>query len=96
MKAEPFYFQKERTDMNRNPVSQRVLSLFLSLALVLSIFGVDAVGAFAAQDSGIKNSPFGAMRNSAPLTLYLDSGNIAITNTGYSVSNGTEVPYVGS
>ena len=70
MKAEPFYFQKERKDMNRNPISQRALSLLLSFALVLSIFGVDTVGAYAAQN------------NSIPTKLYLDSGDIVITSTG--------------
>lgn len=37
--------------MNRNPIGQKALSLLLSLTLVLSIFGVDTVGAFAAQVS---------------------------------------------
>ncbi|HEX2986174.1 MAG TPA: Ig-like domain-containing protein [Caproiciproducens sp.] len=68
--------------MNRNPVSQRALSLLLSLALVLSIFGVDTVGAYAAQSG-------------SPTVLYLDSGNIVIdganvTQNGQSVTRGTQ------
>lgn len=42
---------------------KRALSLLLSLALVFSIFGLDTVSAYAAQDG-------------SPAILYLDSGDI--------------------
>ncbi|HEX3018515.1 MAG TPA: hypothetical protein VHP31_11775 [Caproicibacter sp.] len=61
--------------MSRNPIGQRALSLLLSLTLVLGIFGVDTVGAYAAQSS-------------IPTVLYLDSGDILITDSGYSVGGG--------
>ncbi|WP_411676822.1 beta strand repeat-containing protein [Caproicibacter sp.] len=78
--------------MRRNPIGRKALSFLLSFAMIQSVFGVDTAGAFAAvNDSGVKNSGFSAMRNAAPVTLYLDSGDIVITETGYSVNNGTEV-----
>ena len=54
----------------------------LSFTLVLSIFGVDTAGAFAAQDSGNKNRGFGAVLNNTT-TLYLDNNSIYITDSGY-------------
>ncbi len=64
--------------MNKNPIGQKALSLLLSLTLILSVFGMDTTGAFAAQDSRLKHSAFSAMRSGAPVTLYLDSGDIVI------------------
>lgn len=54
--------------MNKNPIGRKALSLLLSFALILSVFGVDTAGAFAAQSSTLT-------------TLYLDSGNIIIDGT---------------
>ncbi|HEX3039061.1 MAG TPA: Ig-like domain repeat protein [Caproiciproducens sp.] len=83
--------------MSRNPIGQRALSLLLSFALVLSIFGVDTVGAWATvSDSGgtdSADSGFMAARlalgSSNPTTLYIDMGSITIgdgtvTGTGES------------
>lgn len=63
---------------------KRALSLLLSLALVFSIFGLDTVGAYAAQS------------NSTPAILYLDSGDIVITDSGYSVNGGSITQYFGN
>ncbi|WP_411676823.1 beta strand repeat-containing protein [Caproicibacter sp.] len=82
--------------MSKNTVSQKALSILLCFTMILSVFGVDTAGASAAvNDSGVKNSGIGAMRNGAPVTLYLDSGDIVITETGYSVGGGTEVACTG-
>ncbi|HEX2986160.1 MAG TPA: hypothetical protein VHO71_05020, partial [Caproiciproducens sp.] len=73
--------------MNRNPVSQKALSLLLSLALVCSIFSLDTTGAWAAaaSDSGSTDSAdsgLGAARlalgSSNSTTLYVDMGSITI------------------
>ena len=63
--------------MGRNQIHKRAISLLLSLALVLSIFGVDTVSAYAAQ-------------NYTPTVLYLDSGDIVITNAG-ATQNGQPI-----
>lgn len=51
-----FSGSKGRENMKKNPIGQKALSLLLSLTLILSIFGVDTMSAFAAQDSGIKRA----------------------------------------
>ena len=66
--------------MNRNPIGQKALSLLLSLTLILSIFGVDTAGAFAARSG-----------NAARAVLSLDSGNILITDSGYFDSGESQV-----
>lgn len=75
--------------MTNNPIGQKVLSLLLSLTLILSIFGVDTTGAFAAQCGNASQSP---------VTLYLDSsdgGSITIDATGYTVAGNDHVSYSG-
>ena len=75
--------------MTNNPIGQKVLSLLLSLTLILSIFGVDTTGAFAAQCGNASQSP---------VTLYLDSndgGSITIDATGYTVVGNDHVSYSG-
>ena len=62
--------------MNRNPISQKALSLFLSIALMLSIFGIDTVGVHADTDDD-------SHINDSQIVLDLDSGNII-----FSKSNG--------
>ncbi|QNK40452.1 beta strand repeat-containing protein [Caproicibacter fermentans] len=71
--------------MNSNSISQKALSFLLCFTMILSVFGVDTAGAFAAVNDS------GTMRNGAPVTLYLDSGDIVITENGYSVGGGDEV-----
>ncbi|HEX2985624.1 MAG TPA: cadherin-like beta sandwich domain-containing protein [Caproiciproducens sp.] len=63
--------------MRKNPVGQKALSLLLSFALVFGVFSLNTAGAFAAQSS-------------SPTKLYLDSGNIVITDSGYFVGGGTK------